>query len=170
MGKTREDYPEFLDKVSVIDFARLAAFVDGEGCIYINMPNKTYGRQKGPQARLQLMISNTDPRLMNWLKTTFDGCVYNVRNTNSSNPLSKKQVMHWQVNEKMAFHLLERMIPFMLIKRQQAEVGLAFMKLKKTRAETKQPLTEDELLQRRGMKAEISRLNHSSGLPREIIQ
>ena len=170
MSRIRDDYPELLDKVSAIDFARLAAFIDGEGTIYINMPYKNYGRAKGPQHRLCVLVSNTDPRLMEWLKSTFDGCVYIVRNTKSSNPLGKKRVMHWQVNERMAMHLLEHILPFMLLKRQQAEIGLAFMKLKKTRAQTGTPLTDDEIAQRQGMKFAISGLNKGSGIPLETIQ
>jgi hypothetical protein len=170
VSRIRHDYPGLLARVSDIDCARLAAFIDGEGTIYINMPKNTYGRAKGPQHRLCVLITNTDPRLMEWLKSTFDGCVYIVRNTKSSNPLAKKVVMHWQVNERLAMHLLDRILPYMLLKRQQAEIGLAFMKLKKTRAETKDQLTDEEFAKRQEMKFAISALNKGGGTLLETIQ
>ena len=40
MSRIRHDYPELLSKVPEVNFARLAAFIDGEGTIYINEPPK----------------------------------------------------------------------------------------------------------------------------------
>jgi hypothetical protein len=170
MSRIRHDYPALLAGVSEIDFARLAAFIDGEGTIYINEPPRPYGRSARPQHHLQLMVSNTDPRLMNWLKGTFDGCVYHIRNLKQPNPLAKRKVMHWQVNERLAFYLLEKILPYMIIKRQQAEVAMAFMKLKKTRAEATKRLTDDEFLMRHGLKMEIQRLNKEGYLETPLVQ
>ena len=93
MSRIRHDYPELLSKVPEVNFARLAAFIDGEGTIYINL-------------------------LLSVIKLK----------------------------------------------------ALAFMKLKKSRAETAKRLTEDEFLQRRGLKMEIQRLNKEGHLDSQLVQ
>lgn len=167
MGKYRDDYPQLIANVSELDIARLAAYIDGEGTIYINVATKLHLRMKNPQYRLSLVISNTDPRLMNWLKSTFDGSIYHVKYENCKH-LGKKPIMRWQVNERMAEVLLRRTIPYMIMKKSQAEVGVSFMTLKKDRKGCPRNwkgqvmpvcLSESEIAERHAMKLEIERLN-----------
>lgn len=122
---------------------------------------------KNYQYRLSLVITNTDPRFMNWLKQTFDGSVYSVKYENCKH-LGKKPIMRWQVNERMAEVLLRRTIPHMIMKKSQAEVGIAFMGLKKDRKGCPRNakgqvmpvcLSESEMAERHAMKLEIERLN-----------
>jgi hypothetical protein len=157
--RVRDEYPKLLCGVSEIDFARLAAFIDGEGSVYINCPGGKNSRYK-IQHRLSIIISNTNPILMNWLKSTFDGSVYHVKYENCKH-LGKKPIMRWQMNERMAAHLLERVLPYMMLKKGQAEIGLAFIRLKQPKipgiASTK--LTDEDFRQRDVMKMEIQRLN-----------
>ena len=82
-----------------------------------------------PQLSLNLVITNTHIGFINWLKQTFDGSVYFVKYEKCKH-LGTKQVMRWQVNERMAAIILERCLPYMLIKREQAELALSFMKTK----------------------------------------
>jgi len=161
-----------IDAVSEIDKARLAAYIDGEGTIYINVATGLHGRHKTPQYRLSVVISNTDHRLMNWLKSTFDGSVYYVKYEKSKH-LGKKPIMRWQMNERMAETLLKACLPYMIMKKAQAEVGLSFMSLKLSREIRvrdgrgriiQMPLTDAEIAKRHAMKLEIERLNKSTGL------
>lgn len=170
--KTRDDYRDLIAAVSDIDIARLAAFIDGEGSIFINQRNKLVGRMRSPNFSLSLVITNTHVEFINWLKSTFDGSIYFVKYEKCKH-LGTKQIMRWQVNERMAAIILERCLPYMLIKREQAQLGLSFMqtKISKYGTSLRDPLgrirspklTEEELLQRAEFKAEISRLNKSGG-------
>ena len=162
--KTRSDYRGLLETVSEIDKARMAAFIDGEGSIFIGAGARIRGRGKMPQHRLQLVISNTNTLLMNWLKSTFDGSVYFVKYEKCKH-LGKKQVMRWQVNERMAATLLEFILPYMIVKKAQAEVALAFMELKKKKPSQfkTEPLTQAEFDHRELLAAEVRRLNKSDG-------
>ena len=169
MGNNRDDYPGLIAAVSEIDIARLAAYIDGEGTIYINVVNGLRGGMKTPQYMLSLIITNTDPRFMNWLKEKFDGSVYHVKYEKCKH-LGTKPIMRWQLNERMASVVLSRCVPYMIMKKPQAEIGLAFMLLKRSRkigdrnskGQVKSfPLSESEISQRHAMKLEIERINKS---------
>jgi hypothetical protein len=169
--KTRDDYPELIAGLPETDVARLAAFIDGEGCIFVGQRNKLTGRMKTPQYSLSLVITNTHVEFINWLKDTFDGSVYFVKYEKCKH-LGKKQIMRWQVNERMAAIILERCLPYMLIKREQARLGLVFMETKKPKTHfirradgTIYPiqLNNRDIEKRAELKAEISRLNQSGG-------
>lgn len=168
----RKEYEQFINALSEIDKARLAAYIDSEGTIYINVAAKLSGRMLNSQYRLSLVITNTDHRLMDWLKRTFDGSVYYVKYEKCKH-LGKKPIMRWQVNERMAEVILKACAPHMIMKRPQAEVGLSFMSLKRTRVIVQRdargrliqmPLSESELANRHALKLEIERLNKSNGL------
>lgn len=122
MPTKRNNQPD-LSQVSQIDWARLAAYIDGEGCIRIaGVKGATpYSRRV---LYVEITITNTDLRLTSWLKDKFGGCVYvNNKHTNKPNwsPSSA-----WTVASKYAATLLENAMPYFVIKREQAEVALAF--------------------------------------------
>lgn len=162
--QTTAEYREFLSGVSEMNFARLAMCIDCEGCISINSRHNLVGRMKSISQNLNLIISNTNVPLINWLKETFGGSVYFVKYENCKH-LGKKQTMRWQVNDRKAGAILERCLLYMIAKRPQADVALAFMKLKRQRGAMagRTVLTEDEKLQRNEMRTEIQRLNQDGG-------
>lgn len=162
--KTREDYNALVESRSAIDLARMAAFIDGEGSIFIGAGKNLRGRQRTPQHRLQLVISNTNVVLVNWLKQTFDGSVYFVKYENCKH-LGKKQIMRWQINERMAAVLLSHCLPYIIVKKPQAEVALAFMELKRKKQTEFKPsqITASEFDVREGLAMEVRRLNKSNG-------
>ena len=159
-----EEYRAFISGVSDMDFARLAAYIDGEGSLQINQNVKLVGRMKNKSQNLNVIISNTNVPFIEWLKSTFGGSVYFVKYEKCKH-LGKKQVMRWQVNDRKAELILSRCLEYMIIKKPQAEVGLAFMKLKRQKgaAAGKSPLSPEEISQRDFMRSEIQRLNQSGG-------
>lgn len=107
------------DKVSEMDWARLAAFLDGEGCI-------TIGKTKNSRAQyMKVFIANTDPRLMEWLRDTFGGTVNGKKRENRE---KHKPCYVWTVCSQMAWIVLLCVMPYLIIKREQAEVALAFQR------------------------------------------
>lgn len=139
-----------------IDWARLAAYIDGEGTIYIN---KQKARKEGwsPRYFLCVVVTNTNALLMNWLKETFFGSVYFVRNGHS--PLSKRLLMRWQLNERQAQTALEHCLPFFVMKREQAEIGLAFMKLRDENSQGRRKVLQSVLDLRESFRLQIQGAN-----------
>jgi len=105
------------------EFIRLAAFIDGEGCITIcRSPRR--GAAASNQHELKMTVSNTSLRLFDWLMSTFGG---NVRRAHNQSYLP---VYSWVLNELQAEVIIRRCLPYFIIKREQAEVALAFRDLK----------------------------------------
>jgi hypothetical protein len=113
--------PEYRQKnPSQIDWARMAAFIDGEGCIRIAV--KPCKQDKGRRRTMLLIaIVQKDPRLTDWLKETFSGCV-SVRKS----PVINYQ---WVVASNHAEWILENCLPFFIVKREQAEIGIAHQRI-----------------------------------------
>lgn len=110
---------------SEIDWARLAAFIDGEGCIRIT--ERKNPKWKRAYLSTQIVVANTDPKLPVWLKATLGGAVYE-RKHNQSHPRAKywANCLSWVISAAMAKHVLECCMPYFIIKRDQAETALAF--------------------------------------------
>lgn len=104
-----------------IDYARLAAFLDGEGTIAIRRIKR--GDAQSYQMRVEIMVTNTDPRLMTWLKERFGGCVGRGGNSGVVYKCFK-----WRIECKRAHDLLVKCLPYFVIKREQAELAIAFRK------------------------------------------
>lgn len=169
--RVRSEYRALIEAVSETDVARLAAFIDGEGSIFINQRNRLVGRMKSPNFALNMVITNTHVGFINWLKQTFDGSVYFVKYEKCKH-LGKKQIIRWQVNEHMAEVILRRCLPYMLIKREQAELALLFRATKNVASNGKctsySKLTDEKIEERAQIKAKISALNQSGGAASRI--
>jgi hypothetical protein len=159
-----DEYLQILARVSEVDFIRLAAYIDGEGSIAISNDAIRSPRAKSTSNNLNLIISNTNVAFMNWLKETFAGSVYFVKYEKCKH-LGKKQTMRWQVNDRKAEAILKHCEPYMLIKREQARIGIAFMSLKRKKGSDagRIVLSEQELQERSFMRSEIKRLNQHGG-------
>lgn len=105
-----------------IDWAQLAAYIDGEGCIRVDEQLAT---EKVPWIRWQLYVTvaNTDIRLINHLRSMFGG--YVCISEEKRNP-HWKVCYYWSVSALQATRILKGCLPYFVIKREQAEVGLAF--------------------------------------------
>jgi hypothetical protein len=101
-----------------LDLARMAAYIDGEGCIAISST-----KAKTQACRMQIMIGNTDPRLSQWIIATFGG---DVRLTGQGR---KKKFWYWYMSGRKAADLLTECLPYFIMKRDQAEVAIAFQGL-----------------------------------------
>jgi hypothetical protein len=112
----------FLDAVIDIDWARLAAYIDGEGCITIARM-KGRSRISRPVLFLSVTIANTDPRLIQWLTSRFGGTAYT--SLRSHNP-KHSNVFTWNVASRHGAEIIRRALPFFVIKREQADIALAF--------------------------------------------
>lgn len=106
------------------DWARLAAFIDGEGCINVHRQVSYRGGKKTHHIghTLLVRITNTDPRLMEWLKNTFGGIVCRQKDRGCQ----RHVCFNWQPSRADTERILRNILDLLVLKRQQAEIGLAF--------------------------------------------
>ena len=122
--KSREE----LARVADVDYARLAAFIDGEGCIRIRRQRPPGRKTKTFHYDLELTVSNTDMRLLTWLRETFGGTVFLVQKVQYQP--RRREGFYWRCRSSLAGYILERCFRFFIIKADQADTALGFQKLK----------------------------------------
>lgn len=97
-----------------IDWARLAALIDGEGCICIP--------RAGRKRRYPVVaVYNTDPRMILWIQSKFGGHVSKKMKSKARKPL-----LEWRARRSETEQVLVGCLPYFLIKREQAEVAIAY--------------------------------------------
>jgi hypothetical protein len=131
----QSEFDAKLAVVSDIDWARLAAYVDGEGTIMI-AKSVTKTCRKHPNYVLTLIVANTDPRLICWLSDTFTG--YSTFSHSAGSRLSiekgvvkRKVCFSWRQYEERAAEIIRHIIPYLIMKREQAEIALAYREIRK---------------------------------------
>ena len=98
-----------------IDWARLAAFIDGEGSIYVcKRSNSTHGHRR------KVSIANTSVSLICWLGQTFGGSIY----ISNREPHKPKYV--WSMRDRKTAYIIRGVLPYLVIKRREAELLLEF--------------------------------------------
>lgn len=126
------EFDRTIAAVSEVDWARLAAYIDGEGTIMISRTQLKRGRQM-PLFVLTLVVANTDMRLLRWLSETFTGehiFSQSAKQRSFRASWSKKTCYSWRLFEKRAAQVLERVRPYLICKREQADTALAYRALR----------------------------------------
>lgn len=119
-----------------VDWARLAAYIDGEGSISIHKNRAQEALGKSVMHSLTVHVTNTDPRMIVWIYETFGvGLAFQKQKCPSivaymGAGKKWRQVHIWQVEARLAAQILEGCMPFFIIKREQAEIAIAFQKTK----------------------------------------
>jgi hypothetical protein len=95
--------------------AYLAGIIDGEGSIiFLN------GRVDRPL----ILVTNTNPELIEWIKNTFGGLVYSHK---QSKP--RKTKLEWKVYSiDGCLRILESVFPYLIIKREKAREAIIHIK------------------------------------------
>lgn len=157
-----------VESASRIDLARLAAFIDGEGCILLKPATTRANGKVYKTLYLAIHIINTDPRLPLWCIRNFGGRVYLRKKQ-----LPRKTMYDWAVFCKEAEVVLRACLPYFIFKGEQAELALAYQSTlgvggRKVPPEVRQQRVSIEK-QMRAMRAAI--VEPSSDLPikREFI-
>lgn len=110
--------------LSDLDAAYIAGIVDGEGCVTLSKLTDATMRD-GHSYRPCVMISNTNRVLMQYL-TAIVG-VGRVNKRKPSSPNSKISYV-WVCWSKQATSLLYQLLPFLVLKKKQAELLLDFQR------------------------------------------
>lgn len=140
----------------------LAGLVDSEGCINIKCTRKRY-------YTLQIVVAQGNEHLLTyWQKRTGLGHIYAMKKEKTGN---KNQSWQWYLNQEDATTLLYLILPYLILKKEEAKVALEFRKTLRTQAETTQyiqpntpmnenRLTEDILKTRQAYKDTLHQLKH----------
>ena len=108
-----------------VTLAYVAGLLDGEGSIVIGVSKPSTSRgNKSPSHWLQVGVTNTDRKLIDWLLLTFGGHI----SDNSHSPSRKKQrpCWAWRIMGNQAKTFLEAIHPYLRIKCEQAELAIDF--------------------------------------------
>ena len=107
--------------------AYLAGLVDGEGSITIRKTSRQ--RTNTHQYSLQLVIANTSLKLSKWMSVLgIKGYIWN-RNAINQNPKWRLSFTY-HFNGKEARDLLWLLLPYLVIKPEQARLGINFCEVK----------------------------------------
>ena len=107
-----------------VDWARLAAFIDGEGCILLGAHKNPSKYGEAHYDHVRVIVANTDPRLMLWLRERFGGKI--LRTYKRADKPDWRHGMKWYVSCQVAIELLRGCYPYLICKRDQAEIAFAF--------------------------------------------
>jgi hypothetical protein len=107
---------------SPLDWARLAAYIDGEGSILINTQKR--GEDKAVGFYLRVTVANTDVRLPIWLKETFGGTYKDANTPSYYVGKNWRRCYHWGASAHRAAWVLYNCMPYFIIKPDQAVLGI----------------------------------------------
>jgi len=116
---------------SPINWARMAAYIDGEGSILINPRGKgktrptVFGPTEPSTFYLKVTVSNTDVRLVEWIKQRFGGSWKDANTSKYYEGRNAKTMYHWSASSARAAWILYNCFEYFVIKREQAEIGIA---------------------------------------------
>jgi hypothetical protein len=134
-------------------YAYLAGIIDGEGSISARFGSNAKGRN--PTLHLDLMVINTNTRLIAWLLENFGG-----RAKPRQFHDGRKVVYEWVLAMRGAANLLPHVLPYMLLKREQAEIALKMASLALPYgAARKRGISPELQAERAALLAELRRLN-----------
>lgn len=131
-----------------VDYAYLAGFFDGEGSICI-----TKWRFHAALC-VQLQVANTERWVLEWYKFVFGGNTYKKPCQNKN----WKDSYSWTVSGKKAKETLIALLPYLKLKKAQAEIALEFLS-NMTNYTGHGVLPEAEAILREGYRQRMAALN-----------
>jgi hypothetical protein len=139
-----------------IDAARLAAYIDGEGCIAAH-----HHRQKDKNGKIYewhvvgIHVYNTDPRLPLWCKKITQ--IGNMKEDRTFQRSKNARICFvWRVYAQAAAEILKECLPYFILKREQAEIAIAIQATKKSHPG--KPVSVELYAAREKMANELSQL------------
>ena len=151
--------PPLVPPTDPLELGYIAGIVDGEGYIGIGVTlRKDIAKQ--PTHSVRVHIVNTDPRLPKWFCDRFGGSV------NRQNPPQGKRwkpKYTWGCFGSRAEAFIEAIEPYLIIKREQAQIVLAAKAIGRHRGggtgKGPRPLTDEVVAKREDLKQRLHLLN-----------
>jgi len=108
------------------DHAYAAGIVDGEGTITLH--------DHGKRTALTVAVFNSEPRVCVWLQERYGGSIgQNIR------PDPHRIMYAWRCSSSLASKFLNNIYPYLIIKKQQADIALAYLKTVGRRGQRVEP-------------------------------
>ena len=101
------------------DLSYFAGFFDGEGCITIAKTKPSFGRLR-PRFALSVRVVQANEWIIQLFKFYFGGKVY-LRPS-----IEYRQQWMWEVNNKKAVPFLRLILPYLKLKKSEAELAIEF--------------------------------------------
>jgi hypothetical protein len=118
-----------------------AGFFDGEGCISIVFHKKKH-------YSLELAVSQADPNPLWAMQSLFGGRI--VKHGQSVN----RPVYYWKASSRQSMEAIKEMLPFLVVKREQAIIALQFRET----ITTDHKVTPDIVFKREALRKELARI------------
>ncbi len=136
------------------DLAYFAGIIDGEGCFCLH--------KSGDRAVFgaDLSVGNTDPRLVHWIQARFGGRILRRQFADKR----CKVFYHWRLASRDLDAVTLAVLPYLVIKRDQAELMLAYRKTIVPRGRGQRNkhvsvMSSDEIQHRRDLVSRMAVLN-----------
>lgn len=107
-----------------VENAWSAGIVDGEGWISV-FKNRVVRKDGTSNYRLQVGVSNTDPRMCRKLQSLYGGSMSAEKNSKKYG--RAKPYYSWHLHGAQCKGFLDAVLPYLLVKRDQAEVALCYI-------------------------------------------
>jgi hypothetical protein len=117
-----------------IDLAYVAGIIDGEDWVTIKEKRV---KDKLISRAIKVGVGNTNEWLIKWLQFSFGGSVRIHEGTGN-----QKRRWDWDISTRQAKYFLELVLPYLRMKRPQAELALKFQNRRKYRGH--QPMPESD--------------------------
>ena len=101
------------------DIAYMAGIFDGEGWVGVNC-SKPYGAHKSPRYTLQMGVANTYIPVLEMFVDEFGGYIKKQSKAN-------KQCYSWRASSHRAKLVLETLMPYLKIKKEQAIIAIEYI-------------------------------------------
>ena len=128
----RQNFP--VEEPTETDWAYLAGLIDGEGSLALvhrkggdrTRPDNVYPYRSDNSYQCYVTISNTDLKMIDWVRYTFNGCVYFSREREGNR--KRQYTVSWQASDMVKW-ILSNCLPYMLTKYDVAESILHFLEV-----------------------------------------
>lgn len=127
-----------------------AGFFDGEGCVTIS---RTYSKNKRPSYTLTVQIGNTHLGVLEEIKERYGGGIYTRKGVEG-----RTRMYDINLRSKVAEAFISDILPFLVVKKKEAELALEFRNLAVRSVYSNRPLTEDEIQIREDFKLRLAQL------------
>lgn len=146
-----------MKNATMADLAWLAGIIDGEGSIFV-MRNTRTDRERTFNYVMRICVQSTDDIMAReCLNITGEGYTFPVYEKRENQQNSLK----WQVNGKKAVRVLKALLPYLKVKKDQAESAISFQET--TKKHWKQ-MTEEDYKQQERFYFELKSLKKSNAV------
>lgn len=157
--------PSEIASPAACDWAYLAGLFDGEGCIKTAFKTYTTGNRRSTW-QLSLDICNTHRPVIEWVQSMFGGFAY----TQEREEAHVRRRFHWASRSGAGcLFVLRGILPYLRIKREQAELAIDFLETVNPRFCKGVILTDDDLKMRQDLVFQLreSRWKEWDAFPKE---